>query len=192
MFIKNTNAGHLTVIYGPMFSEKSGALIHHLSLAQTYQNKKAIVFKPLSDVRSSNEVVSRLGTRMVATEVKDFSDISTLSNALNYDIIGIDEAQLFNESILKFVKLLLREKKHVVVAGLSLDYKGNPFGHMAELIVEADECIQCFACCSVCGQPASFTQRVIDGRVVTDGDVVLIGDKESYEPRCREHFERSI
>lgn len=192
MFIKNTNAGHLTVIYGPMFSEKSGTLIHNLSLAQTYQNQKVIVFKPLSDSRSSNEIVSRLGTRMTAIEVKNFSDIDTLGYALNYDVIGIDEAQLFDESILKFVKVLLREKKHVVAAGLSLDYKGNPFGHMAELMVEADECIQCFACCSVCGQPASFTQRVIDGKVVTDGSVVLIGDKESYEPRCREHFERSL
>lgn len=188
MNIRNPNAGHLVAIYGPMFSEKSGELIHRIQLAKTYQNKTVFVYKPLKDTRSQT-VVSRVGTSVEAEQVKAFTD-KEFKTACNYDVIGIDEAQLFDESILTFVRKLLAEKKEVIIAGLATNFQGKPFGHMPELIIEADEVVQKFACCSICGQAAQFSQRVINGKEVTSGAEVVIGDVESYQPRCREHFVR--
>lgn len=184
----NPNSGHLTVIYGPMFSEKSGELIHMVNMAKTYMGKTAIVYKPMKDTRSSN-IVSRVGTCIDAKEVKSFT-MADVTEALAYDVIGIDEAQLFDESVLTMVQALLKANKEVIAAGLATDFRGKPFGHMPELIVEADEVHQKFACCAVCGQPAQFSQRVVNGKEVISGSTVLIGDSESYQPRCREHFKR--
>src|SRR5699024_531103 len=105
-----------------------------------------------------------------------------------YDVVAIDEAQFFDDSIIAFVTKLANEGKRVIVAGLDQDFKGEPFGPMPHLLAIAEHVTKLQAVCSVCGAPASRTQRLIDGQPASvDDPVILVGASESYEPRCRVH-----
>ena len=194
MIYNDGKAGFLTVIIGPMFSEKSGELIKQCLLSQNYQNKTVRIYKPVIDDRyGEDEVVSRIGLRMpahnISQEITPELIRTILADCETADLVAFDEAQFFSEGLLELTLGLLDRKKQVMIAGLNLDYLGRPFGCIGQLLLHADEVIVKKAYCKCCGRPAMYTQRVIDGQPVTarnlDSKLVLIGDQESYEARCR-------
>lgn len=194
MLYNDGKAGFLTTIIGPMFSEKSGELIKYCLHAQKYQNKIVQVFKPVIDDRyGKDEVASRLGMRMAANNIHQDLPADVIAHlyalCADADIVAFDEAQFFAPAIVEVVQRLLDQKKHVLVAGLNLDYLGRPFGSLDKLLLFSDEVITKTAFCRCCGRPAMYTQRVLGGREVTASSIgasqVLIGDTESYEARCR-------
>lgn len=188
-----SNSGFITVITGPMFAEKSGELVNRLKKEEKYGRKKVIAFKPSNDNRfSENEIVSRLGLRINAISInkkiskKEKEIIFKLSK--QYDIVAFDEAQFFSKEIVHIVSELAFQGKHIIIAGLDLDFRAKPFGFMGDLMAIADKVIKKTAYCACCGRPAQFTQRLINGLPAEDGPIELIGDTEQYEPRCRLHF----
>lgn len=195
MIYNDGRAGFLTTIIGPMFSEKSGELIKRCRQAQKYQNKVVKVYKPMVDNRyAENEVVSRIGLRIEAHCVHQDLSKADIENDIfktceNADIVAFDEAQFFSKELVYIVEHLLEEGKHIIVAGLNLDYLARPFGHVDTLLLFSDEIIVKNAFCKCCGRPAMYTQRLLGGNPVSDINaderLVVIGDTESYEPRCR-------
>ena len=193
MIYNDGKSGFLTTIIGPMFSEKSGELIKRCKQAQQYQNKKVIVFKPVVDNRySEDEVVSRIGLRIKAYKINQKLNEENVEKAIferckDADMVAFDEAQFFSSEIVEIITKLLYMKKEVIADGLNLDYLGRPFGSMGDLVTISDEVVLKTAFCKCCGRPAMFTQRLIDGKpdVGKTGNLVQIGDTESYEPRCR-------
>ncbi len=193
MIYNDGRAGFLTTIIGPMFSEKSGELIKRCKQSQQYQSKNVVVYKPLVDNRySENEVVSRIGLRMEATCLPlnlsecDIND-EIYNRCKDADIVAFDEAQFFSNELVVIVRNLISKGKHLIVSGLNLDYLGRPFGSIGDLLLFSDEVITKNAFCKCCGRPAMFTQRLIGGVPVSKagGELVVIGDTDSYEPRCR-------
>jgi thymidine kinase len=148
------------------------------------------VFKPRIDNRYSEEaVVSHNGTTVIAVPIDCSSDIwEHISD--EYDVIGIDEAQFFDEGITEVVQRLANHGFRVIVAGLDQDFRGTPFGPMPMLMSIAEQVTKLQAVCQVCGSPASRTQRLINGQPAGYEDpIILIGATEAYEPRCRHHHE---
>lgn len=183
-------SGFVSVITGPMFSEKSGELIKRCKKLEKYGHKKLIAFKPSIDVRfSKTEIVSRIGLTLKAISVeKDIDDVlykEIMDKAKLCDVIAFDEAQFFNHKIVDITKELAYRGKMVFLAGLNLDYRGEPFGYMGDLMAMADELVLLTVMCACCGRPAIFTQRLINGKPAKQGPVELVGDTEVYEPRCR-------
>ncbi len=174
--------GWIEVITGSMFSGKTEELIRRLRRAQIARQAVAI-FKPTIDSRYSDDhIVSHSQQRLESKRVAKATDILTLAKKVQ--VVGIDEAQFFDSSIVDVCRTLARQKKRVLVAGLEKDYRGLPFGPMPELIIEAEYVTKNLAICVICGNPAGFTQRIINS-----GEQVLIGEAESYEARCRMCFE---
>lgn len=198
MLYNDGTSGFLTIIFGPMFSEKSGELIKKCKYAKRYQHKKVLIYKPSIDNRfSEHEVVSRLGLKEKALNLSQdlaqngiLSEIYTQCNDM--DIVAFDEAQFFSKEIVSLVDYLVSQGKHVIVSGLNLDFLGRTFGFMKDLTMFADEIILKNAYCNQCGRPAGYTQRLINGVPVTDvhSQTIVIGDEESYEARCRLCFVR--
>lgn len=183
-------SGFITVISGAMFSEKSGELIKRCKKMEKYQHKKILAFKPSIDNRfSEQEIVSRIGLKMKSVPIAKDIDPSLYQEIINKarfaDVIAFDEAQFFNHAIVNLVKELAYQGKMVMIAGLNLNYKGEVFGHMGELMAMADEIVNLTASCACCGRPAIFTQRLVNGKPAKDGPIELVGDAESYETRCR-------
>ncbi len=176
--------GQLEVISGPMFSGKSEELIRRLRRVG-YARKSAILFKPAIDDRYSlDEVVSHEGQRMAARVVRDSSRIFEL--AAGHDVVGVDEAQFLDGSLADVCEAMVARGQRVVVAGLDLDYRRQPFGTMPVLLAMADETSKLKAVCHACGEPAGYTQRLVDGEPAPfSGETVLIGGTDSYEARCR-------
>lgn len=179
--------GKIEVITGCMFSGKSEELIRRLRRAKIAK-LEVEAFKPAIDNRYSVvEVVSHGGDKVTAIPVSNASDI--LSKARREtDVIGIDEAQFFDMSLVDVVRNLARCGKRIVIAGLDMDFRGEPFGPMPQLLAIADEIIKLHAICTVCGEEATMTQRLIDGKPARYNDpVIMIGAAEKYEARCKAH-----
>lgn len=181
--------GWVEVICGSMFSGKSEELIRRVRRAQ-FAKQKIAVFKPKIDNRYSDQsVVSHNGSSFHAIPISHSMEILHHVEA-DHDIIAIDEVQFFDEGILRVVQRLADSGHRVVVAGLDMDFRGEPFGQMPELMAIAETVTKLQAVCSVCGSPSSRTQRLIDGRPASYHDpVILVGASEAYEPRCRHHHE---
>ncbi|MEG2295507.1 MAG: thymidine kinase [Oscillospiraceae bacterium] len=198
MLYNDGTAGFLTIIFGPMFSEKSGELIKKCKYAKRYQHKEVLIYKPAIDDRfSEDEVVSRLGLTEKALNLsQDLAENNIISDIYaqceNMDIVAFDEAQFFSKEIVIVVDYLVAKKKHVIVSGLNLDFLGRTFGYIKDLSMFADEIILKNAYCNQCGRPAGYTQRLINSVAVTDihSQTIVIGDEESYEARCRLCFVR--
>ena len=182
-------SGWLEVICGSMFSGKSEELIRRVRRAQ-FAKQEVKVFKPAIDNRYSEEaVVSHNGTSVIAIPVSCALDICKHITA-HTDVVAIDEVQFFDEHVIDVVQQLADEGYRVIVAGLDQDFRGEPFGPVPTLMSIAESVTKLQAVCTVCGSPASRTQRLIDGRPASYYDpVILIGASESYEPRCRHHHE---
>ncbi|WP_163969486.1 thymidine kinase [Oceanobacillus halotolerans] len=182
-------SGWVEVICGSMFSGKSEELIRRVRRA-TYANLMVRVFKPAIDNRyAGDSVVSHNGTSTVAQPVRSSKEISQYIDE-EVDIIGVDEAQFFDEDIVLVADELANKGIRVIVAGLDTDFRGEPFGPMPKLMALSESVTKLNAICPVCGSPASRTQRLINGKPASyDDPVILVGASESYEPRCRHHHE---
>ena len=182
MTLTPSDSGWIEVICGSMFSGKTEELIRRLRRAQIAQMEIAI-FKPKIDSRySEGHIVSHNHIKMESYIVDDPNDI--LDMAKEHEVIGIDEAQFFDNSLINTCKELANSGKRVVVAGLDKDYRGLPFGPMPTIMCEADYLDKLRAICVKCGNPASYTQRTS-----SDSGQVVIGELDKYEARCRNCFQ---
>lgn len=183
------HSGWVEVICGSMFSGKSEELIRRVRRA-TYGHLSVRVFKPVIDTRYEDEaIVSHNGSTTIALPVNASEDIlQYVDNSV--DLIGIDEAQFFDEGIIDIADKLANNGTRVIVAGLDTDFRGEPFGPMPSLMSLGETVTKLNAICPVCGSPASRTQRLINGKPASyDDPLILVGASESYEPRCRHHHE---
>ncbi|MCR9039827.1 thymidine kinase [Bacillus sp. L381] len=182
-------SGWLELICGSMFSGKSEELIRRVKRA-TYAKQEVKVFKPAIDNRYSEEaVVSHNGTSMTSHVISSSAEIwDHISEST--DVIAVDEVQFFGKSIIDDLSMLADKGYRVIAAGLDMDFRGEPFGVVPDLMAIAESVTKLQAVCSVCGSPASRTQRLIDGKPASyDDPVILVGASESYEARCRHHHE---
>jgi len=180
--------GQLELICGPMYSGKSEELMRRLRRVG-YARKHAILVKPAIDDRYSvNEVVSHEGQRMAARVVRNPEAILAL--ATGCDVVGVDEGQFLDDSLIEVCEQLVDRGIRVVIAGLDLDYRREPFGPMPRLLAMADEVAKLKAVCHGCGESALYTQRLVDGNPAPfSGETVVIGGLDSYEARCRGCYE---
>ncbi len=175
--------GRIEVICGSMFSGKTEELIRRMKRA-IFARQKVEIFKPAMDVRYSDEdVVSHEGNSIHSTPID--SSQSLLLLAQDCDVIGIDEAQFFDQGIVDVCNLLANQGIRVIVAGLDLDFKGEPFGPMPALLAIADEVSKVHAICVRCGALAYVSHRLVDVE-----KQVLLGEKMEYEPLCRECYRK--
>ncbi|MDR4433370.1 thymidine kinase [Bacillus tequilensis] len=182
-------SGWLELICGSMFSGKSEELIRRVKRA-TYAKQEVRVFKPVIDNRYSEDaVVSHNGTSMTSYAISSAEDIwDHISEST--DVIAVDEVQFFDQDIVEVLSSLADKGYRVIAAGLDMDFRGEPFGVVPDIMAIAESVTKLQAVCSVCGSPASRTQRLIDGKPASyDDPVIMVGASESYEARCRHHHE---
>ncbi len=173
--------GWIEVIAGCMFSGKTEELIRRLRRAQIARQEVAI-FKPKIDTRYSNDhIVSHSELKIPSTVVENPSEI--LAAAGTAQVVGIDEAQFFDMSLVEVADQLANAGKRVIIAGLDQDYRGKPFEPIPQLLAVAEYITKTLAICMVCGNPADKTQRTTEA-----SERVLVGAKDSYEARCRRCF----
>jgi thymidine kinase len=181
-FFKGQRCGWIEVVCGSMFSGKTEELIRRLKRAQIAE-QTVRVFKPALDQRYHKEqVVSHDERAFQAEPIADTSYIRTKSEEI--EVVGLDEAQFFDENIVKICQQLALDGKRVIVAGLDMDYRGVPFGPMPDLMAVAEYVTKVHAICSHCGSLATHSYRI-----VPDRDQVLVGEKDAYEARCRVCYE---
>ncbi|MFD3204326.1 thymidine kinase [Bacillus sp. LR_5] len=182
-------SGWLELICGSMFSGKSEELIRRVKRA-TYAKQEVKVFKPVIDNRYSEAaVVSHNGTSMTSYAISSAADIWD-HICESTDVIAVDEVQFFDQEIVEVLSSLADKGYRVIAAGLDMDFRGEPFGVVPNIMAIAESVTKLQAVCSVCGSPASRTQRLIDGKPASyDDPVILVGASESYEARCRHHHE---
>ena len=172
------NSGWIEVICGSMFSGKTEELIRRLRRAEIAKMSVSI-FKPNIDSRySSGHIVSHNKIKMQSHIIHKPKEI--VEQSIDDAVVGIDEAQFFEDELVQVCKTLASRGKRVIVAGLDTDYRGIPFGPMPKIMCEADYLDKLRAICVVCGNPASYTQRTS-----LDSDQVVIGELDKYEARCR-------
>lgn len=169
------------MICGCMFSGKTEELIRRLNRALIAQQKVEI-FKPAVDTRYHNEkIVSHSEREIRSTPVQFASDIILLAGEC--DVVGVDEAQFFDDAIIEVCNTLANSGKRVIVAGLDMDYEGKPFGPMPNLLAVAEYVTKVHAICAQTGELASFSYRLAD-----NDSRVLLGEKNAYEARSRQAF----
>ena len=181
--------GSVEIICGSMFSGKTDELIRRLRRARIAR-QKVQVFKPAVDVRYAVEkVTSHAGTDFDAIPIQKAGEIPSRLEK-DTTVVAIDEAQFFDQELIPLVEELAARGIRVLVAGLDTDFRGEPFGPMPVLMAKAERVDKLQAICMVCGEPASRTQRLVNGQPAHYGDpVVIIGAAEMYEARCRAHHE---
>jgi len=177
--------GWIEVITGPMFAGKSEELIRRLRRLD-YAHQKYLVFKPAIDNRYSvDNVESHLHNKAKCIPAKDTAEIRAHLNQ-PFDVLAIDEVSFLDFAIVDLCDELANEGKRVIVAGLDTDFRGEPFPITAALLAKAEFVTKLTAICVKCGEPATMTQRIVNGvPAAYDSPVVLIGAAEAYEPRCR-------
>jgi len=183
------HTGSIEVITGSMFCGKTDELIRRLRRA-TIARQKVQVFKPAIDYRYSIEkVTSHAGTEFAAMPISSSKEISEHLES-DTTVVGIDEAQFFDNDITDVVQMLADRGLRVIVAGLDTDFRGEPFGPMPVLMAKAEIVDKLHAICMVCGEPASRTQRLVNGKPAHYKDpIVIVGASEMYEARCRMHHQ---
>lgn len=182
-----TGHGYIELVVGPMYSGKSEELIRRLKRAKIAK-QNVLVFKPSIDNRYSLEdVTSHSGITIQGVALCHLEDVWNYVDSQT-QVVGFDEVQFFDQEIVNIVIQLADRGIRVICAGLDMDFKGEPFGVIPELMARAEFVDKLQAVCVVCGQPATRTQRIIDGQPAKyDDPVILVGATESYEARCRGH-----
>jgi thymidine kinase len=177
--------GWIEVICGSMFAGKTEELIRRITRIKLAK-RDVLVFKPVIDDRYSvSEVVSHSQRKVKSIAVSNSSEIMTHIEKLPY-AVAIDEAQFFDKNIINVAENLANLGVRVIVAGLDLDFRGEPFGVMPEFLARAEYITKLQAICQICGEPATRTQRIIDGQpAFYDEEIVLVSAQEKYEARCR-------
>ncbi len=179
--IETHRSGWVEVIAGSMFSGKTEELIRRLKRAQIARLKVEI-FKPRIDVRYSEEdVVSHDSTAIRSTPVDAAENL--LMYAPGNDVVGVDEAQFFDNNLVRVCNQLANQGVRVIVAGLDMDFQGKPFGPIPHLLSTAEYVTKVHAICLRCGGLAQYSHRVVE-----NDDLVVLGEKNEYEPLCRNCF----
>jgi thymidine kinase len=190
MFLENTvnqkeQFGWIEVISGSMFSGKTEELIRRLKRAK-FARQKVEIFKPVIDVRyNEDKVVSHDSNEIRSTPVPAAANIPILAD--DCDVVGIDEAQFFDDEIVKVCNDLANRGVRVIVAGLDMDYKGNPFGPMPALMATAEYVTKVHAVCTRTGNLANYSYRKAKSE-----DLVLIGETDEYEPLSRAAYFKAM
>lgn len=177
---EKTTQGHIEAIAGCMFSGKSEELIRRLRRA-VIARQNVQVFKPAADDRVEG-VASRDNRSLDAVSVDSSHEMRKLIR-WGIDVVGVDEAQFFDDGLSDLVTEMADSGMRVIVAGLDLDFRRQPFGPMATIMAQADYVHKLHAICMRCGQPALYSQRIAGG-----SETVQVGDSESYEARCRKCY----
>jgi len=179
------SSGWIEVICGSMFSGKTEELIRRVRRAQIAR-QKVQVFKPALDTRyTEREVTSHNGMQVEAVSVENTARIRALIRP-DTTVVALDEAQFFDADVVALCEELADQGTRVIVAGLDMDFRGEPFGPMPQLMARAERVNKLQAICLVCGGPACRTQRLINGQPAGyDDPVILVGASEVYEARCR-------
>ena len=183
--LKKKSKGRLEVICGSMFSGKTEELIRRIKRVE-FANQNYIIFRPRADSRNPNDkIISHAKTEISAKIITHPKEI--LQDTANHDVIGIDEAQFFNDTLTTVCNELANSGHRVIVAGLDMDYKGNPFGPIPNLMAIAEEVTKVHAICVETGELAnhSFRKKPND-------DLVMVGEKAEYEPLSREAFRKKM
>lgn len=185
-------SGHVELICGCMFSGKTEELIRRLKRAQ-YARQRIQIFTHRADTRYGEGLVaSHNGQKSQAVAVRRAGEILKKLNPRT-TVVAIDEAQFFDKNLVDVVRYLAARRVRVIVAGLDMDFRGEPFGPMPRLMAIATAPVdKLTAICTAdnCGQPAMFTQRFVNGRPANYRDpVVMVGAQEVYAPRCAEHHQ---
>lgn len=187
MYYSENKIGRIEVICGPMFAGKTEELIRRVKRME-YAKKKFLVFKPNIDDRYSlDEVVSHNQKRTKAINI-NVNHPEDIKNYVTSEVSALvfDEVQFFNEKLIDIINYYANQGLRIICAGLDKDFTSKPFGLIPSLLAIADEVTKLTAICMVCGEEATETQRILDGKPAYDDDAqVLIGAKESYEARCR-------
>lgn len=176
--------GRIEVVCGSMFSGKTEELIRRMKRAK-FAKQKVEIFKPSIDTRySDEEVVSHDRNSIRSTPIESSGAILLLS--ADIDVVGIDEAQFFDDGLIDVCNELSNRGVRVIVAGLDMDFKGKPFGPIPQLCAIADEVTKVHAICVKCGSLAYISHRLVhnDRRV-------MLGEKDEYEPLCRECYQKA-
>ena len=182
---KHIFKGRIEVICGSMFSGKTEELIRRIKKVEL-ADKKHIIFRPKIDSRNpENKIISHAKNEISASIVSSPKEILDLS--VNYPVIGIDEAQFFDQSIVDVCNLLANKGHRLIIAGLDMDFEGNPFGPMPNLMACAEDVMKVHAVCMETGNPAGYSYRKDN-----NDDLVLIGEKKEYKPLSREAFVKKM
>ncbi len=187
----NTDSGLIEVICGSMFSGKTEELMRRLRRA-TIAKQRIQVFKPAVDIRyAAKAIASHNGLQLNAIPVQTSDEIRQLVNP-DAGVIAIDEIQFFDDEVVALCDELAEKGHRVICAGLDMDFRGEPFGPIPQLLAIAEKVDKLQAICVVCGHAASRTQRLIEGKPACYEDpILLVGASEVYEARCRAHHEVS-
>lgn len=184
-FIRPHRAGWIELICGCMFSGKTEELMRRLRRARI-ANQRVEIFKPVTDTRyHPTRIISHDDHAIQSTPVSSCDQILLLSSG--HEVVGIDEAQFFNEGLVDVCNELSGRGARVIVAGLDMDYQGRPFGPMPALMAIAEYVTKLHAICAVCGNLAAFSFRK-----TTHTAQVVLGEKDIYEPRCRACFRQGM
>ena len=175
---RNQRAGWIEVICGSMFSGKTEELLRRLRRA-IIAHQKVAIYKPVTDDRYHTERVVSHDDNFFPSVSVDHSE-AILHNAVDVRVIGIDEAQFFDEKLPEVCQKLALRGVRVIVSGLDMDFRGEPFGPMPQMLSVAEYVTKLHAICAHCGSLATHSYRLTD-----DADTVLVGEKDKYEPRCR-------
>ena len=182
MHVISGKPGWIEVICGPMFSGKSEELIRRIRRAEIARQRVQI-FKNALDARyDATSIVSHNQQSLPSVAVEQIGQVYELIEE-GTEVVAIDEGQFFTSEIVAVCNQLASRRLRVIVAGLDLDYRGEPFGSMPVLMATAEYVTKQLAICMVCGDPASFTQRL-----TADRDRIVVGASGTYEARCRRHF----
>ena len=182
---KHIFKGRIEVICGSMFSGKTEELIRRIKKVEL-ADEKYIIFRPKIDSRNpENKIISHAKNEISASIVSSPKEILDLS--VNYPVIGIDEAQFFDQSIVDVCNLLANKGHRLIIAGLDMDYEGNAFGPMPNLMACAEDVMKVHAVCVETGNPAGYSYRKD-----SSDDLVLIGEKKEYKPLSREAFVKKM
>ena len=186
MFLESAKkAGSVEVICGSMFSGKTEELIRRLKRAQ-FAKQKVEIYKPCIDVRySEDQVVSHDSHSIPSTPIDSPSSMLLLSSEV--EVVGIDEAQFFDDTLVDVVQTLANRGIRVIIAGLDTDFLGKPFGPMPSLMAIAEDIQKVHAICVRCGSPANHSHRL-----VKNDALVVLGEKDEYEPLCRHCYNAAI
>jgi thymidine kinase len=184
--------GRLEVITGPMFSGKTEELIRRLRRHQI-AGRRTILMRPSFDTRYSDvESISHSGSRMTSFAVDPVAE-QLWANGQFFDVVGVDEIQFFAQPELRIeeaINWLIEGGKTVIVSGLDMTYRCEPFGVMPHLLAIANSVQKLTAVCQVCGEDAGYTQRLVDGKPAPfAGETIVVGGLETYAARCRQCFE---
>ena len=186
MFLESAKkAGSIEVICGSMFSGKTEELIRRMKRAQ-FAKQKVEIYKPCIDVRYSDDKVVSHDSHSIPSKPID-SPACMLQIAEDVEVVGIDEAQFFDASLVEVVQTLANRGIRVIIAGLDTDFMGKPFGPMPALMAVAEDIQKVHAICVKCGSPANHSHRL-----VASDALVVLGEKDEYEPLCRHCYNAAI